>query len=134
MNDILFAASNECCENLEVSLKNDAFQSQGFDYEGNYEIQPFTFNGRNVWSRDVGSNGNRNVLWFSINVFVDTQPQEEWVIGPSVGNGGIGVMFGPGSFKCPNEVGTQWKYVDFATDAIQDGGNDVSVKCQGKEQ
>ena len=132
MNDILFAVSNECCESLEVSLKNNAFQSQGFDYEGNYKIQPVTFNGRSVWSRDVGSNGNRNVLWFSITVFVDKLPQEEWVIGPSVGNRGIGKIFGPGSFKCPNEVGSQWTYLDDGTELV--AGNDLSVNCQGKEQ
>ena len=122
MYDILFAADDDCCENLEVFLENDALTIQG-SKEGKYEIQDSTvWNGRKVWKQDKG---RTNALWFS-------KKKEEWVIGTSVGNEQFGSpIFGPGSFKCPNEVGTQWTYFD---QTIQDGGNDVSVKCRGKYQ
>ena len=121
MYDILFAADDDCCENLEVFLENDALTIQG-SKEGKYEIQDFTvWNGRNVWKQDKQGT---NALWFS-------KEFEVWVIGSSVGNLGLGRIFGPGSFKCPNEVGTQWTYSNQDL-MVQDGGNDVSVKCRGK--
>ena len=131
MYDILFTAGDECCENLKLSLKNDAFISQGKGQSlGNYKILG-RINFRNVWKLD--DELNNRFLWFD-----PTTDAETWVIGSSIANygpsGPIGRIFGPGSFKCPNEVGTQWKYFKLGIETIQDGGNDVSVKCQGKEQ
>ena len=58
----LFAAGDKCCENLELSLENDALTLHG-QRAGNYEIQADKFNGRNVWKRDDG----QSVLWYNDN-------------------------------------------------------------------
>ena len=115
------APDDECCENLELSLENDAFANQG-QRAGNYEIQAEKFNDRNIWKRDDG----QYVLWFNS----DT---DYWTIGSSVGSGGG--IFAPSEFKCPNEAGSQWTYYEVgSSNTFLDAGNDVSVKCQGKEQ
>ena len=104
---------NTCCENLELS-----FQGQR---AGNYEIQTEKFNDRSVWKLVDG----QYVVWFN-NV------TDQWTIGSSVGSGGG--FFSPSGFECPNEVGSQWTYhVVGSANTVQDAGNDVSVKCQGKE-
>ena len=57
---------------------------------------------------------------------------DQWTIGSSVGSGGG--FFSPSGFECPNEVGSQWTYhVVGSANTVLDAGNDVSVKCQGKE-
>ena len=117
--EILSAAVDGCCENLELSLENDASANQG-QRAGNYEIQAETFNGRNVWKRDDGN----YVIWFNS----DT---DYWTIGSSVGSGGG--IYAPSEFECPNEAGVQWSYYEVgSSNTIIDAGNDVSVKCPGK--
>ena len=104
---------NTCCENLELS-----FQGQR---SGSYEIQTEKFNDRNVWKLVDG----QYVVWFN-NI------TDQWIIGSSVGSGGG--FFSPSGFECPNEVGSQWTYHGVGSDnTVLDAGNDVSVKCQGKE-
>ena len=115
------AANGECCENLELSLENDASANQGLR-AGNYEIQAETVNGRNIWKRDDG----KYVVWFNS----DT---DYWTIGSSLGSGGG--IFAPSQFECPNEVGSQWSYYKVGSfNTIIDAGNDVSVKCPGMKQ
>ena len=117
----MFAAADECCGNLELSLENDASTNQG-QRAGNYEIQAEKFNYRNVWKRDDG----QYVVWFNID-------NEQWTISSSKGSGGG--IFSPSGFTCPNEVGNQWTYyVLGSSNKRRNAGNDVSVKCQGKEQ
>ena len=113
-------ANGECCENLELSLENDASANQG-QRAGNYEIQAEMFNDRNVWKRDDG----KYVIWFNS----DT---DYWTIGSSVGSGGG--IYAPSEFECPNEAGGQWSYYEVgSSNTIIDAGNDVSVKCPGKK-
>ena len=115
------AANGECCENLELSLENDASANQG-QRAGSYEIQAEKVNDRNVWKRDDG----QYVVWYNNNT-------DQWTIGSSVGSeGGI---FGPSDSECPDEVGSQWTYyVVGSSNTFLDAGNDVSLKCGGKEQ
>ena len=114
------AANGECCESLELLLENDASANQGHR-AGNYEIQAEMFNGRNVWKRDDGN----YVIWFNS----DT---DYWTIGSSLGSGGG--IFAPSESECPNEAVGQWSYYEVgSSNNIIDAGNDVSVKCQGKE-
>ena len=114
------AANGECCENLELSLENDASANQGLR-AGNYEIQAETVNGRNIWKRDDG----KYVVWFNSDTGY-------WTIGSSLGSGGG--LFAPSEFECPNEVGSQWSYYEVgSSNTIIDAGNDVSVKCPGKK-
>ena len=111
----------KCCENLELSLKNDASENQG-QRAGNYEIQAEKFNDRSVWKRDDG----QYVVWFN-------NDTDQWTIGSSVGSGGG--IFAPTESECPDEVGSQWTYyVVGSSSTFLDGGNDVSLKCQGKGQ
>ena len=113
------APGDECCTNLELSLENDASANQG-QRAGNYEIQAEKVNDRNVWKRDDG----QYVVWFNNNT-------DQWTIGSSVGSGGG--IFGPANSECPNEVGSQWTYyVVGSSNTFLDGGNDVSLKCEGK--
>ena len=115
------AANGECCENLELSLENDASANQG-QRAGSYEIQAEKVNDRNVWKRDDG----QYVVWYNNNT-------DQWTIGSSVGSGGG--IFGPSDSECPNEVGSQWTYyVVGSSNTFLDAGNDVSLKCGGKEQ
>ena len=115
------AANGECCENLELSLENDASANQGLR-AGKYEIQAETVNGRNIWKRDDG----KYVVWFNS----DT---DYWTIGSSLGSGGG--LFAPSQFECPNEVGSQWSYYEVgSSNTIIDAGKDVSVKCPGKKK
>ena len=115
------APDDECCENLELSLENDASANQG-QRAGNYEIQPELVNHRNVWKRDDG----QYVVWYNNNT-------DQWTIGSSVGSGGG--IFGPSGSECPDEVGSQWTYyVVGSSNTFLDAGNDVSLKCGGKEQ
>ena len=115
------APEDECCANFEVSLENDASANQG-QRAGNYEIQAEKFNDRNVWKRDDG----QYVVWFNS----DT---DYWTIGSSVGSGGG--IFAPSEFKCPNEAGSQWTYYEVgSSNTFLDAGDDISVKCQGKEK
>ena len=105
--------NDTCCENLELS-----FQGQR---AGNYEIQTEKFNDRSVWKLVDG----QYVVWFN-NV------TDQWTIGSSVGS--EEGFFSPSGFECPNEVGSQWTYhVVGSANTVLDAGNDVSVKCQGKE-
>ena len=114
------AANGECCGNLVLTLENAASANQGLR-AGNYEIQAETVNGRNVWKRDDGN----YVIWFNS----DT---DYWTIGSSVGSGGG--IYAPSEFECPNEAGGQWSYYEVgSSNTFLDAGNDVSVKCQGKE-
>ena len=109
-------AGHECaCENLELSLKNDASRNQGHR-AGNYKIQAEQINNRNVWKRDDG----QYVVWYN-------DDMAQWTIGISIGSwGGI---FSPRWFNsCPNEVGSQWTYYD-GSSRTRLAGNDVSVKC-----
>ena len=111
----------KCCENLELSLKNDASANQG-QRAGHYEIQTEKFNDRSVWKRDDG----QYVLWFNS----DT---DYWTIGSSLGSGGG--IFAPSQFERPDEAGSQWSYYKVgSSNTIIDAGNDVSVKCPGKKQ
>ena len=117
----MFAAADECCGNLVLSLENDASTNQG-QRAGNYEIQAEKFNYRNVWKRDDG----QYVVWFNID-------NEQWTIGSSVGSGGG--IFAPSEYKCPNKAGGQWTYYEVgSSNTFLDAGNDVSLKCGGKEQ
>ena len=119
--DILSAAVDECCENLELSLENDASANQG-QRAGSYEIQAEKVNDRNVWKRDDG----QYVVWYNNNT-------DQWTIGSSVGSGGG--IFGPSDSECPDEVGSQWTYfVVGSSNTSLDAGNDVSLKCQGKDK
>ena len=113
------APDDECCENLELSLENDASSNQG-QRAGNYEIQAENFNDRNVWKRVDG----QYVLWFN-------NDTDYWTIGSSLGSGGG--IYAPSEFKCPNEAGSQWTYYEVgSSNTILDAGNDIFVKCQGK--
>ena len=115
----MYAAVAECCENLELSLENDASANQG-QRAGSYEIQTEKFNDRNVWKRDDG----QYVLWFNS----DT---DYWTIGSSVGSGGG--IFATSDFDCPNDAGSQWTYYEVgSSNTFLNGGDDISVKCQGK--
>ena len=119
--NVFFEAGGECCENLELSLENDAAANQG-QRAGNYELQAENFNDRNVWKRDDG----QYVLWFNS----DT---DYWTIGSSLGSGGG--IFAPSEFDCPNDAGSQWTYYEVgSSNTFIDAGNDVSVKCPGKNQ
>ena len=95
-----------------------SFQGQR---SGSYEIQTEKFNDHSVWKLVDG----QYVVWFN-NI------TDQWIIGSSVGSGGG--FFSPSGFECPNEVGSQWTYHVVGSDnTVLDAGNDVSVKCQGKE-
>ena len=121
LHDILSPAVDECCETLELSLENDASANQG-QRAGNYEIQGEKANDRNVWKRDDG----QYVVWYN-------NDTDQWTIGSSVGSGGG--IFGPPESECPDEVGSQWTYyVVGSSNTFLDAGNDVSLKCGGKEQ
>ena len=118
--EILSAAVDECCENLKLSLENDAATNQG-QRAGTYEILAEKFNDRNVWKRDDG----QYVVWYNNNT-------DQWTIGSSIESGGG--IFGPES-ECPDGIGSQWTYyVVGSSNTFLDAGNDVSVICQGKEQ
>ena len=115
------AANGECCENLELSLENDASANQG-QRAGSYEIQAEKVNDRNVWKRDDG----QYVVWYNNNT-------DQWTIGSSVGSGGG--IFASSESECPDEVGSQWTYyVVGSSSTFLSGGNDISLKCQGKGQ
>ena len=112
---------DECCGDLELTLENDASANQG-QRAGKYEIQAEKVNDRNVWKRDDG----QYVVWFN-NI------TDQWTIGSSVGSGGG--IFAPSGSECPDEVGSQWTYyVVGSSNTFLDAGNDVSLKCEGKEQ
>ena len=119
--NVFFAGGVECCENLELSLENDAAANQG-QRAGSYEIQAEIFNDRNVWKRGDG----QYVLWFN-------NDTDYWTIGSSLGSGGG--IFAPSEFDCPNDAGSQWTYYEVgSSNTFLDAGNDVSLKCEGKEQ
>ena len=104
-----------------MSLENDASANQG-QRAGNYKIQAEKFNDRNVWKRDDG----KFVVWFN-------SETAYWTIGSSVGSGGG--IYAPSEFKCPNEAGSQWTYYEVgSSNTFLDAGDDISVKCQGKEK
>ena len=112
---------DKCCENLELSLENDASANQG-QRAGKYEIQADKFNDRSVWKRDDG----QYVVWFN-------NDTDQWTIGSSVGSGGG--IFASSESECPDEVGSQWTYyVVGSSSTFLSGGNDISLKCQGKGQ
>ena len=117
----VFFAAGECCENLELSLENEAAANQG-QRAGSYKIQAENFNDRNVWKRDDG----QYVLWFD-------SETDYWTIGSCLGSGGG--IFAPSDFDCPNDAGSQWTYYEVgSSNTFLDAGNDVSLQCQGKEQ
>ena len=112
---------DECCESLELSLENDSHANQG-QRAGNYEIQVEKINDRNVWKRDDG----QYVVWFD-------NDTDFWTIGSTVGSGGG--IFAPSEFKCPNEAGSKWTYYEVgSSNTFLDAGDDISVKCHGKEK
>ena len=98
-----------CCENLELF-----FQGQS---AGNYEIQAEKFNDRSVWKLVDG----QYAVWFN-------NGTDQWIISSFVGS--EEGFLSPSGFECPNEVDSQWTHVG----GMRNAGNDVSVKCQGKEQ
>ena len=101
-------------------MENDASANQG-QRAGSYEIQAEKVNDRNAWKRDDG----QYVVWYNNNT-------DQWTIGSSVGSGGG--IFGPSDSECPDEVGSQWTYYVGSSNTFLDAGNDVSLKCQGKDK
>ena len=64
-------------------------------------------------------------MWFN-------KDTDQWTIGSSFGS--EEGFFSPSGFECPNEVGSQWTYnVVGSSNTVLGTGNDVSMKCQGKE-